>query len=34
MHIGVLPWIASAASGTKGLSLLASTLAVVVLAIT
>jgi len=34
VDLGVLPWIASAASGTKGVSLLASTLAVVVLAIT
>jgi hypothetical protein len=33
VDLGALPWIASAASGTKGISLLASTVAVVVLAI-
>lgn len=33
VDLGSLPWIASAASGTKGASLLASTLAVVVLTI-
>jgi hypothetical protein len=31
--LGVLPWIASAASGTKGISLLGSTLAVLALAV-
>ena len=33
VDLGALPWVASAASGTKGISLLASTVAVVVLAI-